>query len=68
MLLKAELFEPFFNAIKGSIGDMRDILQSENERGQIHFKEMSWRLSLVTGCRQKQKMLQPKFTIKLDTE
>ena len=51
MLLKEEFFEPFYNAIKGSISEMREILNSENERGQIHFKDMNWRLSLVTGCR-----------------
>ena len=34
----------------------------------MHFKDMSWRLSLVNGCRQRQKMLQPKFTFRLDTE
>ena len=29
---------------------------------------MNWRLSLVNGCRQRQKMLQPKFTVRLETE
>ena len=53
MTMKAEFLEPFIGAIRGSLGEMRDILSRENERGQIHFKEMNWRLSLVTGCRQR---------------
>ena len=51
MTIREDFQEPFFNAVKGSIGEMRDIMSRENERGHIHFKEMSWRLSLVTGCR-----------------
>ena len=66
--LKQELQEPFFGAIRGSLAEMREILQRENERGQLHFRDMSWRLGLVTGCRLHQKMLQPKFTVRLDTE
>ena len=54
--------------MRGSIGEIREILTRENERGQIHFREMNWRLSLVTGCRQRQKMLQPKYTVRLETE
>ena len=47
---------------------MREIIIRENERGQIHFKEMNWRLSLVTACRQRQKIIQPKYTVRLETE
>ena len=68
MQLKESLQEPFFGAIRGSLAEMREILQRENERGQLHFRDMSWRLGLVTGCRMHQKMLQPKFTVRLDTE
>ena len=66
--IKPDFAEAFFGAIKGSIQEMRDILQRENERGHINFKEMHWRLGLVTGCRQRQKMMQPKYTVRLDTE
>ena len=68
MMLKEEFGEPFLSAIRGSVPEMREILQRENERGQVHFRDMSWRMSLVSGCRQRQKMLQPKFTVRLDTE
>mmetsp|Transcript_19445 Transcript_19445/g.23991 ORF Transcript_19445/g.23991 Transcript_19445/m.23991 type:complete len:82 (+) Transcript_19445:223-468(+) len=51
MQLKQELQEPFLGAIRGSLSEMREILQRENERGQLHFRDMSWRLSLVSGCR-----------------
>ena len=44
------------------------MLMRENERGTVHFKDMEWRLNLVTACRQRQKMLFPKYTIKLDLE
>ena len=66
--MKEEFQEPLFGAIRGSLPEMREILQRENERGQIHFKDLNWRLSLVNGCRQRQKMLQPKFTVRLDVE
>ena len=44
------------------------MLMKENERGSVHFKDMDWRLNLVTACRQKQKMLFPKYTVKIDLE
>ena len=53
MTLKEEFKEPFFGAIRGSIGEMREILMRENERDTVHFSEMHWRLSLVSGCRQR---------------
>ena len=68
MLIKEEFQETFYTIVKGSFGAMREIMQRENERGQIHFKDMNWRLSLVNGCRQRQRMMQPKFTCRLDTE
>lgn len=46
--------------------ELRAILASENERETKRFKDLDWRLSLVTGCRARQKTMVPKFTMKLD--
>ena len=51
MQLREDFQQPFLGAIRGSLGEMREILQRENERGQLHFRDLNWRLSLVTGCR-----------------
>ena len=32
------------------------------------FKDLNWRLSVVTSCRARQKVMVPKFTLKLDLE
>ena len=53
MQLREDFHEAFLGAIKGSLGEMREILQRENERGQLHFRDLNWRLSLVSGCRQR---------------
>ncbi len=39
---------------------------SENERDVKRFKDLDWRLTLVTSCRARQKILVPKYTVKLD--
>lgn len=48
--------------------ELRAILASENERETKRFKDLDWRLSLVTGCRARQKTMVPKFTMKLDLQ
>ena len=32
------------------------------------FKDLNWRLSVVTSCRARQKVMVPKYTLKLDLE
>jgi hypothetical protein len=39
---------------------------SENEKDVKRFKDLDWRLNLVTSCRARQKIMVPKFTMKLD--
>ena len=66
--LKEEFFQPMYNLLKGSLVEIRQIMTKENQRGAVTFKDMNWRLSMVTACRQRQKMMFPKFTVKLDLE
>ena len=68
MGLREDLREALFVAIKGSLPEMREIMTRENERGSVHFVEMNWRLSMVSACRQRQKMLQPKYTVRVETQ
>ena len=49
--IREDFQQAFYGAIRGSVGEMRDIMLRDNERGKVHFKDMNWRLSLVTGCR-----------------
>ena len=44
------------------------MLNLENQSGQIRYKDFDWRLSVVTACRQHQKIMQPKFTVKLELQ
>ena len=60
--------DPLFKVCSSCAGELRQMLQRENERGGVHFKEMEWRLNLVTACRQRQKMMFPKYTVKIDLE
>ena len=57
-----------YNLLKGSLNEIRSIMVKENQRGNVTFKDMNWRLNMVTACRQRQKMMFPKFTVKLDLE
>ena len=50
------------------ITELRAILLSENERDIKRFKDLDWKLSLVTACRARQKTMVPKYTVKLDVQ
>ena len=63
--LKPEFKKGFYTVMKGSIKDLRELLLEENERGTLHFKDIDWRLNLVTATRQKHKMLLPKYTMRI---
>ena len=66
--LKVDFMLGLFNVCTAKIVQIRDLLASENNRGDLSFKDLDWRLNLVSATRQKQKMLQPKYTVKLDLE
>lgn len=57
-----------FDVLKSSVKEIRDLLLEENERGTLHFKDVDWRLSMVTASRQKHKMFMPKFTMHIHLE
>lgn len=38
----------------------------ENDKDVKRFKDMDWKLSLVTSCRARQKIMVPKYTLKFD--
>lgn len=57
-----------YNVLKGHIDDLRKILENDITLGVHRLKDIDWRLSMITACRQKQKMMQPKYTMKLSLE
>ena len=65
-LLKPALREAFREAVFPHLDELREILGNENEKGVRSFKDLDWRLNLVLGSRARQKMMVPKFTVKLD--
>ena len=65
-LLKASLKQAFYEAVFPHLEELREILAAENDKDVKRFKDLNWRLSLVTGCRARQKVMVPKYTLKLD--
>ena len=63
--LRQELKDALYNIVKGHIAELRAILDEENKLGKVSLQNMDWRLSLVTACRQKQKIMVPKYTMQL---
>ena len=41
----------FFEAVYPYIGDIRELLAKENQKDNVKFAEMEWRLSMITACR-----------------
>ena len=66
--LKTAFREPFVAAVQPRLADLRDLLNLENESSSVRYKDFDWRLSMVTACRQHQKIMQPKFTARLDLQ
>ena len=66
--LKVDFAQSLLKIAKSAIPEIRELLAKEAERGSIHFKDFDWRLDMVTGCRQRQKMFLPKYTVKLELE
>ena len=63
--LRMDLGTALYNIVKGHIVELRKILDNENEVGRLLLTNVDWRLSLVSGCRQKLKMMVPKYTMQL---
>ena len=61
--LRTELGGALYTIVKGHVAELRKILDNENEVGRLLLTNVDWRLSLVSGCRQKQKMMAPKYTM-----
>jgi hypothetical protein len=66
--LKPALKKAFFDNVFPHLEELREILASENDKDVKRFKDMNWRLNLVTACRARQKIMVPKYTVKLDLE
>ncbi len=56
----------FFEAVFPHLDELRAILMSENDKDVLRFKDLDWRLNLVLACRARQKIMVPKYTVKLD--
>ena len=50
------------------IGEIRDILEEENKKDVRSFRDLDWRLNLVTSCRARQKIMIPKYTVRLELQ
>lgn len=55
-----------FDIVYPYLGQLRDILKKENLKDVVKFSDMEWRLSMVSATRSKQKIMVPKYTVKLD--
>ena len=66
--LKTSFKAVLYEVMKASIKELRELLLEENERGTLHFRDVDWRLNLVTATRQRQKMMLPKYTMKIHLE
>ena len=59
---------PLFTEVASHVSELRDLLSLENERGSLRFKDFDWRLNIVTACRQRNKMMAPKYSLKLSLQ
>lgn len=50
------------------IEEIRGILENENKIDINAYKNMDWRLSLVSACRARQKVMVPKYTMRLELQ
>ena len=63
--LAEHLKDALFEVVKGHVSSLREIMDVENKLNKLQLQTVDWRLSLVTGSRQKQKMMVPKYTLQL---
>ena len=66
--LNSALSNAFRDALKPKLNDFRELLHLENQSDSVRYKDFDWRLSMVTACRQHQKIMQPKFSTKLELQ
>lgn len=66
--LRGEFMEPLWSVVMSHIDNLRTLLNQDNQKGLLKYNAIDWRLSMVSGTRQKQKMMIPKYTVKLDLE
>ena len=64
--MKPALKQAFFEQVFPHLEELREILAAENDKDVKRFKDLTWRLNLVTACRARQKVMVPKYTLKLD--
>ena len=55
-----------FDVVYPHIQELRDLLSKDNGKDIAKFNDMGWRLSMVTSCRSRQKIMVPKYTCKID--
>ena len=63
--LRDDYRDTLFALVKSHITELRKILDQDNQHGRSRLQNVDWRLSMVTACRQKQKMMVPKYTMLL---
>ena len=63
--MRPELKDALYQIVKGHVSELREILDDENKIGKLRLLNVDWRLSLVTACRQKQKLMVPKYTVQI---
>ena len=64
--MKPTLKQAMFEAVFPHLDELREILAAENEKDVKRFKDFNWRLNVVTATRARQKIMVPKYTVKLD--
>ena len=57
-----------FDVVYPYINDIREMLDLDNLKDNIHFSDLDWRLSMVTSTRSRHNMMVPKYTIKMDLQ
>ena len=64
--LNPDFYQPMFDVIYPQIGEIRDMLDKDNNKDTSKFQDLEWRLSMVTSTRCRQKVMVPKYTVKMD--
>ena len=68
-LNRQKAFEKVFHdVVFFQLDEIRQILNQENLSDVPKFNDLEWRLSLITATRARQKMMLPKYTVKLDIQ
>ena len=57
-----------FDVVYPYINDIREMLDQDNLEDNVHFSDLDWRLSMVTATMSRQKIMVPKYTVKMDLQ